>query len=54
VQGIELGHRPEAQIDLFAPQHDHPLVTALQGVDPDNLTPRQALELVYKLKEMAR
>ena len=54
VQGIELGHRPEAQIDLFPPQHDHPLATALQGVDPDNLTPRQALELVYKLKEMAR
>jgi DNA mismatch repair protein MutS len=54
VHGIELSHRPETQIDLFAPQRDHPLVDALGGVDPDNLTPRQALELVYKLKELAR
>ena len=54
VHGIEPGHRPETQIDLFAPQRDHPLVDALRDIEPDHLTPRQALELVYKLKELAR
>jgi len=53
VHGPESGQRSEAQIDLFAPHHDHPLVDALHGINPDNLTPRQALELLYKLKELA-
>jgi len=25
---------------------------ALSGIDPDNLTPRQALEALYRLKKM--
>ena len=29
----------------------HPLETALQAIDPDNLTPRQALEHLYRLKQ---
>jgi DNA mismatch repair protein MutS len=29
----------------------HPLETALQAIDPDSLTPRQALEQLYLLKQ---
>jgi hypothetical protein len=28
-------------------------VDAFQGIKPDDLTPRQALELLYKLKQLA-
>ena len=37
------------QSSLFEP--DHPVVTALTALDPDSMTPRQALEALYKLKE---
>ena len=52
-------HAPHAddstrqQIDLFERREECPVVDALQGIEPDSLTPRQALELVYKLKDMA-
>tara|TARA_R100000988_G_scaffold97872_1_gene65601 strand:- start:2249 stop:4906 length:2658 start_codon:yes stop_codon:yes gene_type:complete len=39
-----------AQNDLFAPQH-HPALELLSAADPDALTPRQALELIYRLKK---
>jgi DNA mismatch repair protein MutS len=38
---------------MFANEEQSPLVDALQGIEPDHLTPRQALELLYRLKEMA-
>ena len=38
------------QNDLFA-SLPHPAVDALSAINPDNLTPRQALELLYQLKE---
>jgi DNA mismatch repair protein MutS len=44
---------PQTQIDLFTAQQEHPLEGALQGIDPDNLTPRQALDLLYTLKSLA-
>ncbi|MGD8935858.1 MAG: DNA mismatch repair protein MutS [Thiogranum sp.] len=44
---------PQRQIDLFNSHEDHPLVEAFQGIDPDNLSPRQALELLYTLKTLA-
>jgi len=31
---------------------DNPLLDTLEAVDPDELTPRSALELVYKLKAL--
>jgi len=37
-----------AQIDLFAPPS--PALDALREIDPDTLTPRQALDLLYRLK----
>jgi DNA mismatch repair protein MutS len=39
------------QLDLFTNKDCHPAVTLLQDVKPDELTPRQALELIYRLKE---
>ena len=30
------------------------LVTALDGIDPDALSPREALEALYKLKRLAK
>ncbi|MBU2719163.1 hypothetical protein HF563_07225, partial [Acidithiobacillus ferridurans] len=42
-----------AQLSLFqaAP---HPAVHRLSQVEPDQLSPRQALDLIYALKELAR
>jgi DNA mismatch repair protein MutS len=46
------------QTDMFvqaesAPEPvTHPLVDELETVDPDDLTPKQALELLYKLKSL--
>ncbi|MEI8208940.1 MAG: DNA mismatch repair protein MutS [Methylococcales bacterium] len=38
------------QFDLFSSSDCHPAVTLLETVKPDELTPKQALDLVYKLK----
>ena len=40
------------QLDLFSSQECHPVVTLLEDVKPDDLSPRQALELLYRLKGM--
>ena len=39
-----------AQVDLFGPGGPHPVVEALEDLDVDGLTPRQALEKLYDLK----
>jgi len=52
------GHKPLARIDdlpLFAPQakpeaRTSPVEEQLRGLEPDTLTPKQALELIYALK----
>ncbi|MEN8213417.1 MAG: DNA mismatch repair protein MutS [Pseudomonadota bacterium] len=46
---------PTNQLSLFAdaPQADDPVCEMLDSVDPDELTPRAALEMLYKLKETA-
>jgi DNA mismatch repair protein MutS len=41
---------PPAQNDLFSVPGPHPVVQALENLDVDDLTPRQALETLYKLK----
>ncbi len=38
------------QDDLFPQQH--PLLTEMQALDPDQLTPREALAVLYKLKNL--
>ena len=50
----------QVQVDLFAAPPDLPesaamdaLETALHGIDPDALSPREALEALYRLKKIA-
>jgi DNA mismatch repair protein MutS len=49
----------EHQPDMFAANAEpeevpqHPLVSELEAIQPDDLTPKQALELLYKLKGMS-
>jgi DNA mismatch repair protein MutS len=38
------------QLSLFQDEPLHPAVERLENLDPDNTTPRQALELLYELK----
>jgi DNA mismatch repair protein MutS len=43
------------QLPLFAPASTHPrsaVLTALRSVDPDGLSPRAALDLVFRLREL--
>lgn len=42
--------RQPKQADLFAVAATHPVLTELESVQPDQLSPREALELVYHLK----
>jgi DNA mismatch repair protein MutS len=39
-----------AQVDLFSSPATHPVVTALEDLELDDLSPRQALEKLYELK----
>ena len=43
---------PSPQGDLFSAGADHPALAALAASDPDALNPRQALEFVYRLREL--
>jgi DNA mismatch repair protein MutS len=56
--GAELAAAPrqpdQKQIDLFQAPAGHPLRDAMADVDPDQLSPRQALDVIYRLKELAR
>jgi DNA mismatch repair protein MutS len=38
------------QLDLFSSKENHPAVHLLEDVNPDDLSPKQALELLYRLK----
>jgi len=52
-QAVPEAERPgrPAQFDLFAPPS--PALDALRAADPDSLTPRQALDLLYRLHALA-
>ncbi|MFH7585444.1 DNA mismatch repair protein MutS [Oceanimonas smirnovii] len=41
---------PQGSLPLFD-EPEHPALTLLDGLNPDELTPRQALEQLYRLKE---
>jgi DNA mismatch repair protein MutS len=50
-----IGQQMEAganQLDLFAAKEYHPAVCLLDDVRPDELSPRQALDVLYKLKSL--
>ena len=53
-QEPESGAGQAPQLSLFAPPAPSPVVEAVQGLDPDSLSPRQALEAIYRLQRMAR
>ena len=40
-----------AQDDLFSNPAEHPALAKLQEIDPDSLTPRAALDLLYELRK---
>lgn len=40
------------QLDLFTPASPGPALQLLESSEPDNLTPRQALDLLYQLKAL--
>jgi len=44
--------RGSAQLDLFAVNESHPIVDMLEDISPDELSPREALEVLYRLKQM--
>ncbi len=49
------GINPDNEIisQTEAPQEKNELLTALEEIDPDNLSPREALDLIYQLKKKA-
>jgi DNA mismatch repair protein MutS len=46
--------RAVAQPGLFDMPVEHPVVEALDGIDPDSMTPKQAQQVLYTLKDLAR
>ena len=42
------------QGDLFASAADHPALQLLEASDPDSLSPREALALLYQLRATLR
>ncbi|MEE3660746.1 DNA mismatch repair protein MutS [Brenneria sp. g21c3] len=45
-------HIDGAQLTLLGNEEPSPAVEALESIDPDTLTPRQALDWLYRLKKM--
>ena len=57
LENREIGAGPQADLFAAAPVEDddtpaHPAVGALAGIDPDSLSPREALEHLYTLKRL--
>jgi len=42
----------DGQIDVFSAQDYHPVLNLLAEINPDEITPKKALELVYRLKHL--
>jgi DNA mismatch repair protein MutS len=56
-EGFKSGLAAQRQVvqnDLFASLPGHPALDILDATDPDQLSPRQAQELLYRLKELRR
>src|SRR5690606_7193080 len=56
-EGFKSGIAAQQQVvqnDLFASLPGHPALDILDATDPDQLTPRQAQELLYRLKELRK
>jgi DNA mismatch repair protein MutS len=48
------GPRPQQELMLELPREheEHAVVAALKGIDPDSMTPREAMDALYKLRKM--
>ena len=44
----------QSQSQLLFPDKPHPVVEALENLSPDELSPRQALDLIYTLKRLSQ
>ncbi len=42
------------QFSLFQPATDHPVLNAVEALNPDDLSPRQAHEMLYQLKSLLK
>ncbi|MGD0959352.1 MAG: DNA mismatch repair protein MutS [Methylomonas sp.] len=42
------------QLDLFSSPECHPAINLIDGLNPDNLSPKQALETLYHLKQLVK
>jgi DNA mismatch repair protein MutS len=42
------------QAQLHFPDKPHPVVEAIENLAPDELSPRQALDLIYTLKRLSQ
>ena len=50
----DLDEAPEEFEGSLLPEPPHPALDALRDVEPDELTPREALEKLYELTRLAR
>jgi DNA mismatch repair protein MutS len=48
---IPINKNEPQQYDLFTTVQPHPVLEKLNDIDPDSLSPKEALELIYKLKD---
>ena len=44
----------KGQAEMLFPDKPHPVVEALENLSPDELSPRQALDLIYTLKRLSQ
>ena len=51
-QSVQQNENPQAQLLLTSTREDDPLRDQLMDIDPDVLTPRDALAAIYKLKDL--
>ncbi len=53
-QQASQSHNPQGQLDFSAAQEpeDDPLRDAVDAIEPDSLSPREALEMLYRLKDL--
>jgi len=47
-------HQEINQFDLFTSQECHPAVCLLEEINSDDLSPRQALDTLYRLKKLLK
>jgi DNA mismatch repair protein MutS len=48
----EIAQSKQGQAELFISRPDHPAVIMLQDINPDDLTPKQAQDMLYRLREL--